>query len=207
MTHVRSFAWACSLALLVVLAGATRARAGDVAVQLDAGSGFVVRNGSGAIERLRVAENTGNVSRNGALFVHTTGVRSTFVGQDAGLANSGTSNGNTGFGHEALRSNTTAWGNSAFGAQALRSNNGFNNSAFGNSALIANSTGGGNSAFGGSALAYNTTGGYNSAFGWSALHSNTTGGENAAFGGGAMNANTNGHSNAAFGRSVATAPL
>ena len=32
-----------------------------------------------AVERLRVDEATGNVSRNGALFVHTTGNASTFL--------------------------------------------------------------------------------------------------------------------------------
>ncbi len=49
------------------------ARAADVTVTLDAGAGFVVKDNTGAIERLRVDEATGNISRNGALFVHTTG--------------------------------------------------------------------------------------------------------------------------------------
>ena len=53
-------------------------------VQLPAGDGFVVKDNTGTIERLRVDEATGNVSRNGALFVHTTGVRNTFVGEGAG---------------------------------------------------------------------------------------------------------------------------
>ena len=57
------------------------ALADDVTVTLPAGDGFVVKDNTGAIERLRVDEATGNVSRNGALFVHTTGANSTFVGE------------------------------------------------------------------------------------------------------------------------------
>jgi hypothetical protein len=197
VTHARIASGVYSLALLLTLVCATYARAGDVSVQLDAGSGFAIKNSSGAIERLRVDEATGNLSRNGALFAHTTGPRSTFVGQEAGLANSGSSN--TAFGYEALRSNTTAQGNSAFGTQALRANNGFRNSAFGALALSSNTTGGGNAAFGATALYYNSTGLYNSAFGDRALFHNTTGGKNTAFGYFAMQANTNGHYNAAFG--------
>jgi len=57
-----------------------------VTVQLDAGTGFVVKNNTGTIERLRVEETTGNISRNGALFVHTTGSSTnTFIGQNGEL--------------------------------------------------------------------------------------------------------------------------
>ena len=73
-----------TLALAVALALAPPALAGDVSVKLDAGTGFSVKNSTGATERLRVDEATGNISRNGALFVHTTGTNNTFVGAGAG---------------------------------------------------------------------------------------------------------------------------
>ena len=114
----------CTLALGVALALAPPALAGDVSVQLDAGTGFSIKNSTGAIERLRVDEATGNISRNGALFVHTTGTNNTFVGADAG--NTAT----TGFRQQLRireprslsRSNTTGSYNSAVGYNALRSN-------------------------------------------------------------------------------------
>jgi hypothetical protein len=59
-------------ALGVALVGATSVRA-DVTIQLDAGGGLSVRDSTGAIERLRVDEATGSISRNGTLFIHTTG--------------------------------------------------------------------------------------------------------------------------------------
>ena len=40
---------------------------------LPAGDGFAIEDNTATIERLRVDETTGNISRNGALFVHTTG--------------------------------------------------------------------------------------------------------------------------------------
>ena len=61
------------------------ALAADVEVQLPAGDGFVIKNNTGTSERLRVDEATGNISRNGALFVHTTGTDNTFVGEGAGV--------------------------------------------------------------------------------------------------------------------------
>src|SRR5215470_13889180 len=70
--------------LAVALVAARSAEAGDVSVQLDAFTGFVIKNSAGS-ERLRVDGGTGNISRNGALFVHTTGATSnTFVGVNAG---------------------------------------------------------------------------------------------------------------------------
>jgi len=52
---------------------AAPALAADVTVTLPAGDGFVIEDNTGTTERLRVDEATGNISRNGALFVHTTG--------------------------------------------------------------------------------------------------------------------------------------
>jgi hypothetical protein len=63
------------LALVAALALASPALAADISVQLDSGAGFSVKNNTGAIERLRVDEATGNVSRNGALFVQRPGGR------------------------------------------------------------------------------------------------------------------------------------
>ena len=97
---------------LLLLALAAPALAADVTVTLDAGFGFVVEDNTGTTERLRVDEATGNISRNGALFVHTTGTDSTFVGEGAGnLATSGA--GISAFGSNALSSNTTGASNAA----------------------------------------------------------------------------------------------
>jgi len=183
--------------LLVILA--TPALAADVTVTLDAGAGFVVEDNTSTIERLRIDEATGNISRNGALFVHTTGTFNTFVGESAG--NTGTTGigANSAFGKNALSSNTTGFQNSAFGSYALLFNTeGTENSAFGEGALLANTTGDRNSAFGVRALDENTTGDGNSAFGRHSLSLNTTGCCNSAFGEDALQFST-GSRNAAFG--------
>src|SRR5262245_26540423 len=86
---VRQFADALALALAVALAAATSAGAADVSVKLDSGAGFSVKNSTGAIERLRVDESTGNISRNGALFIHTVGVSNVFVGVGTGSTSTG----------------------------------------------------------------------------------------------------------------------
>jgi hypothetical protein len=70
--------------LATLLSWAAPARAADVAVKLDTGSGFVIQNAAGSTERLRVHEATGNISRNGALFVHTTGSNNLFVVDGSG---------------------------------------------------------------------------------------------------------------------------
>ena len=86
---LRSVAWTAPL-LALAIAWTHPAIAADVEVQLDAATGFVIKDNTGAIERLRVDEATGNISRNSALFVHTTGSNNTFVGEGAGnLATSG----------------------------------------------------------------------------------------------------------------------
>ena len=177
---------------------AAPARAADVSVTLGAGNGFSIKNNTGAIERLRVDEATGNVSRNGALFVHTMGSNSLFVGPGAGALSS-FGNGNSGFGQAALGNNTTGTFNSAFGLNSLSNNTtGSSNAAFGQGALNLNTTAINNSAFGRNALGDNTAS-YNSAFGQGALRRNTTGSRHSAFGDGALRYNTTGTSNSAFG--------
>ena len=58
---------------LLLLAHATSVQAAGVTVTLPAGDGFAVEDSTlpTPVERLRVDEATGNISRNGALFVHT----------------------------------------------------------------------------------------------------------------------------------------
>jgi hypothetical protein len=106
----------------VVLALERPALAGDVSVELDANAGFVIESNGGAIERLRVDEATGNVSRNGALFVHTTGANNLFIGAGAGNPATTGAGGNTAVGYGALYSNSTGAANSAFGDRALHLN-------------------------------------------------------------------------------------
>jgi hypothetical protein len=185
-------------ALLLLLS--SPALAADVSVRLDAGTGFNVLDSAGSTVRLRVDEATGNVSRNGALFVHTTGSSDNlFIGRLSG--NPGSSGfANTSLGYGALYYVTTGYFNTAVGTLALVNNQiGGSNSAFGSGALRQNTAGYWNSAFGTGALRSNTTANQNSAFGRNALYSNTTGGANAAFGSYAMRNNITGNNNAAFG--------
>lgn len=178
------------------------ALASDVEIQLGAGDSFVIKDNTGTIERLAADEATGNVSRNGALFVHTTGSDSTFVGVGAGNASS-TANDNTAFGTGALTAATSGSYNSAFGTSALSSNTtGILNSAFGRNALASNTDGTFNSAFGPRALYSNSSGTNNNAFGESALNSNTVGNGNSAFGNLALYYNDSGFNNSAFGYSA-----
>ncbi len=140
-----------------------------------------------------------------------------FIGENAGMNNTGIAN--SAFGHKALETNTSGFANTAIGEFALRFNStgsyntgvggqvlynnttGEKNSAFGQGALAVNTTGISNSAFGYDALSSNTTAHVNSAFGNLALKNNTTGGENSAFGAQALGFNTTGGENSAFGRS------
>ena len=148
----------CLLSTLVTaLALAAPAQAGDVRVRMSAGNGIAFQNNTSTIDRFRVDEATGNISRNGALFVHTTGTENTFVGAGAG------------------NTSTVGYSNSAFGEGALSSNTtGNENSAFGHDALAVSTAGGENSAFGHNALSLNVTGEKNAAFGNGALRFSLT---------------------------------
>jgi hypothetical protein len=185
--------------LVLIVAFTSSARADDVEVQLDAGSGFSIRDNTGFVERIRVDEATGNVSRNGVLFIHTTGGGSnTFVGQGAGNP-SGSGPNNSAFGQDALLSLTSGASNSAFGFGALRtSTTGTRNTAIGYRALYSN-TASYNTALGHRSLFSNTTGIYNVAAGITSLNYNTSGARNVAVGGLALRNNTTGSSNIAIG--------
>ena len=153
----------CVAALGAALGLAPPALAGDVSVKLDENSGFVVEDHTGGTQRLRVDEATGNLSRNGALFVHTTGApNNLFLGAGAGNPNISGSGGNTAVGYGSTYTNTTGSQNSAFGVGSLHSN----------------TTGSRNSAFGAYALDFNTTGSRNVAIGQYAGQSQTTGSDN-----------------------------
>ncbi len=123
----------------------------------------------------------------------------TAVGFQA-LANNATDGfGNSAFGYQALKSNTTATGNTAIGFGALRDNTASGNTAIGYAALFTNTTGFNNTAVGVSALFFNN-GDQNTAIGNAALSNNTTGFQNTASGEGTLSHNTMGNSNTAIGR-------
>jgi hypothetical protein len=116
---------------------------------------------------------------------------STAVGFQA-LANAnGTGVANSGFGYQALRSNTTGQSNTATGFYALLSNlTGDNNTADGWIALEHNIAGGYNTAIGVDALAENTTGNFNIAVGYQAGQGVMTGNNNIYIGAGASAGDT-----------------
>src|SRR6202008_2522164 len=120
----------------LVLVVSPAAYAGDVSVKLDMGAGFSVKNSTGAAERLRVDEATGNISRNGSLFVHTTGPSNLFIGQGAGNPAILAGAGNTGVGRGVRGADTFGYSNTGLGSFALSSNTGgFANTAIGRLAL------------------------------------------------------------------------
>jgi len=118
---------------------------------------------------------SGNILKNGNLFLHNFARYNTFLGENAGnLTMSGS--GNTVMGYRTLSSNGT----------------GGNNGAVGSRALYSNTTGSGNTAMGTNALANNTHGGENNAIGTDALFSNTAGSGNTVMGSFALTNNTTG---------------
>ncbi len=110
----------------------------------------------------------------------------TFLGNLSGNATTAITTGadNSGFGYEALFSNTFGTNNAAFGNQALYTNtNGSGNAAIGTQALYLNTSGNNNTAVGGSGtMLENTTGGNNTALGAQALYNNNTASSNTAIG-------------------------
>jgi hypothetical protein len=128
-----------------------------------------------------------------------TGINNTFIGYQAGKANTTGAN-NVAVGYRALDVNTTGDSNVAIGSESLGSNTtGANNIAIGQQVLVANTGGVSNVALGTSALDVNTTGNNNVAIGSNALGANTTGNNNVAIGSSALRVNTTGSSNIAVG--------
>jgi hypothetical protein len=170
----------------------------------------------GNLTLVNSTDTTGNILKDGALFLHNFGTNNTFLGVNAGnLTMTGvrnTANGdnalssnttgalNTATGFRALRLNTTGVGNTANGAGALSGNTtGIENTAVGTEALVMNINGYDNSATGYQALLNNTNGVQNTANGFWALKNNTGGNYNTASGGAALASNTTGQTNTANG--------
>lgn len=120
-----------------------------------------------------------------------------FFGYKAGRFN--TDNASTGFGYQAMSTNTAGAGNTAVGYQALKTNTlGSFNVAVGRLCLDV-SQGDLNTGVGNGALHLNTTGQYNSAFGGIAMLNNTSGAFNVGVGGQALNGCTTGSFNVSVG--------
>ncbi len=141
---------------------------------------------------------TGNITKNGARFLHNFGTDNTFLGQNAGNF-SMTGNFNTATGLNALSNNTTGQWNVAAGHNALLTNTtGDANTAVGRSALRFNTTGWQNTAIGHAAMLDSATGTNNTAVGNAALQ-NVKGNNNVAVGSGAGFSTTNGSNNIYLG--------
>jgi hypothetical protein len=130
-----------------------------------------------------------NIGGSGVLSV--LGNSNTFVGLNAGAANTPSGGNGTFVGNGAGQANTSGFRNSFFGTGAGRFNTtGNNNAFFGTLAGASNSTASSNSFFGDSAGFLNTTGFANSFFGYNSGVSNTTSTGNSFFGYFSGNANT-----------------
>ena len=133
-----------------------------------------------------------------ALEVRGGNTSSSYVGLNAGRNDSGSWN--SGFGSNALRSNTTGGENVAIGADAMYSNTtGSENTAVGAFSLTSNTTGDENTAIGSYSLQSNVTGSENVALGIFALNSSGTGSRNTALGNDALEGNTTGSNNVGLG--------
>jgi surface protein len=125
---------------------------------------------------------------------------STYYGEGAGITETSLDRANTGFGYEALYSNTTGQYNSANGYKSLYSNTtGRFNIAMGSFSLEDNTDGDFNVGIGYRPLFSNTTGSSNTAIGYNSLLLNLSGGSNTAIGSGALYSNTTGDLNTAIG--------
>ncbi|HEY5907110.1 MAG TPA: tail fiber domain-containing protein [Vicinamibacteria bacterium] len=143
---------------------------------------------------------TGNITKNGARFLHDFGTDNVFLGRLAGNTTM-TGTRNAASGQAALSENMTGDSNTASGAGSLGSNtHGDSNTAMGADALASNTIGFGNTASGRDALRENTTGPFNTAVGDGALASNTTATGNTAVGADALQNVTTGVNNVAVGR-------
>jgi hypothetical protein len=133
---------------------------------------------------------------------HAVANEGTAVG-DSSLASNTTNAGfgNSAFGFESLRRNTTGGGNTAVGSGSLSSNTtGSENTAMGFNSLGINTSGSDNTALGVSSLFVNTTGFNNTAVGASSLQDNTSGANNTAIGVASLSKNTTAAGNTAVGQ-------
>lgn len=144
---------------------------------------------------------TGNLTKNGQLFLHNFGPNNTFLGIATGNL-SMTGDSNTAVGSNALLNNSTGGGNTATGFFSLRANTtGGSNVAGGNNSLRNNTTGNANAAYGANALRANGGGSANTAMGVNALFNND-GNNNVAVGSGAGLNATTGSNNIYLGSDV-----
>jgi len=178
---------------------------------LTAGTNVTITNAAGAIT---IAASGGGGSAAtptalGTVYGKTDTSSVTFLGYQAGNANTGVNN--TAVGYRSLITNIGGASNTALGHDSAYSNTtgGFN-VALGRSALYTNSTGSNNTSVGFESLGFNTASS-NTAVGYQAMYSNTTGIWNTAFGGkvdgffnAALYANTTGSNNTAVGHGTLT---
>ncbi len=156
---------------------------------------------SGSIDLPYLSSATaGNITKGGALFLHTYGAANTFLGWGSGnLTMTGTGQ-NTVVGDSAFKFNETGWANTVVGAGALaRNTTGVFNIAVGRTTLENNTTGTANTGAGTLALRMNTTGSLNTASGHLALFDNVSGDGNTAVGHRTLIFNTTGSGNTAVG--------
>ena len=153
--------------------------------------------GSQALYNNTASNNTAVGYQAGYATTTASGVGVTFVGSNAGAAN--TTGYNDAFGIDALKTVITGNSNAAFGYSSLKLTTSNGNSGFGFNTLGVNTTGNSNVAIGASALQANTTASSNTAVGYQAAYSNTTGTNSTAFGAQALYSNTTGADNVAVG--------
>jgi len=130
---------------------------------------------------------TGNVTKNGSLFLHNFGSSNTFLGLLAGNTTMSGAGQNVAVGAQAFRTNVIGSQNVAVGFQALQNSTSAGlNTAIGGQALAAATSGSQNTAIGASALT-KADAGLNTAVGYAALANLVSGSNNVAVGGNAGN--------------------
>ena len=128
-------------------------------------------------------------------------VESVYVGEDAGISNSGLSDDNTAVGYQAMTANTSGDQNTAIGHSALSSqvNASNQNTAVGASAMLLNNGGDNNTAVGYNSLMSNVTGFLNTAVGAYSLENSPTAINATAVGAYSLRANNGANSPVAVG--------
>jgi hypothetical protein len=162
--------------------------------------------GSGAAPTWTTASGGGSAATPtalGTVYGKTDTSSVTFLGYQAGNANTGVNN--TAVGYRSLITNIGGASNTALGHDSAYSNTtgGFN-VALGRSALYTNSTGSNNTSVGFESLGFCTSGS-NTAVGYQSLYANTTGSNNSALGYGSLKGVTTGYGNVGIGLNAASA--